>query len=699
MAIDFDEEGRIWVVELTGYMTDLQGSGEDTPTGSIKILEDLDNDGTMDHAKVFLDSLLMPRALALVYGGLLYAEPPNLWFVEIKDDKPINPVLVDSIYAAPGNPEHQPNGLLLNIDNWIYNAKSHFRYRRIQGQWQKEPTSFRGQWGITHDDFGRLYYNDNSRQLLGDYVLPNRVIRNKFHVPKNGINHILTDDQRVYPAHATAVNRGYANGVLNQDSLLIHTTAACGPLIYRGGLFGSQYDQNAFVCIPEGNLIKRNLLTFYGDHVVAKQAWEQKEFLTSLDEGFRPVNLSNGPDGAMYIVDMHRGLIAHHAYMSPYLKKKYKDMQLDTLVNYGRILKVSPSNNTKKDWPNLKQIPANHLVHLLKDRNGWIRDHAQHQLILQDVQAAIPELNSIVSNGTNPLAQIHALYTLEGLNGLSLETLLTAAQNSSPDVTAHALVLLESFVNKINETKVLRLFQNLLAKEELTIDLYLSATIGVWIPTNEKEFLPILLQLTRRYSNHPLFQDALLSGISDLSDALLHDLLVDHDALGVNFQNELRTILENRSHNTRNPIFTEKSINQDNRTNGALLYQQICASCHGFDGEGIDGMAPPLMKSEYLSDHEERLGLIILHGLKGPIHVKGKLYNLNHVMPGLNNNEHLTDKDISDIIAYITNAFSDTPKMLTPETIKRLRNVKPASAEEYTIEELEKSLKSLNSAE
>ncbi|MCK5441718.1 MAG: dehydrogenase, partial [Maribacter sp.] len=213
VAIDFDAKGRIWVAEMTEFMSDIDGEKEDNPTGTIKILEDLDKDGVMDHSKVFLNSLVLPRALAFAYGGLLYAEPPNLWFVEIENDKPKNRVLVDSLYAAEGNPEHQPNGLMMNVDNWIYNAKSHFRYQRKNGEWIKEPTSFRGQWGISQDNFGRLYYNDNTRQLIGDYMLPNRLTRNQNHIPKSGISELLTKDQRVYPLHAAAVNRGYAKGI------------------------------------------------------------------------------------------------------------------------------------------------------------------------------------------------------------------------------------------------------------------------------------------------------------------------------------------------------------------------------------------------------------------------------------------------------------------------------------------------------
>ena len=88
VSMDFDNKGRMWVVEMIGYMPNLEAIGEDEPNGKISILEDLDKDGVIDHAKTFLDKLVLPRGLAHVYGGLLYIDGPKLWFVEIKNDKP-----------------------------------------------------------------------------------------------------------------------------------------------------------------------------------------------------------------------------------------------------------------------------------------------------------------------------------------------------------------------------------------------------------------------------------------------------------------------------------------------------------------------------------------------------------------------------------------------------------------------------------
>ena len=693
VTMDFDDKGRIWVAEMPGFMSNIDGSGENLPNGSIKILEDRDEDGVMDHAKIFLDSLVMPRALALVYGGLLYVEPPNLYFVAIENDKPTNRVLVDSVYAADGNPEYQPNGLKMNIDNWLYNAGSHFRYQRKNGEWIKEPTTFRGQWGISQDNFGRLYYNNNATQLLGDYVLPNRLVRNEFMIPKKGVNQELTKDQRVYPLHSAAVNRGYVKGVLDKDSLLIEVTAACGPLVYRGGVFPSDYEENVFVCIPEANLIKRNILSFEGDKITAKQAWEGKEFLAATDEGFRPVSMSNGPEGNLYVVDMHRGVIQHHAFLSPYLKEKAKVEKLDTLVNFGRIFRIRPKDSQIANTTNLTDLSTQELLELLKSKNGWLRDRAQHKLIYKNKIDAVPQLQKMAREASSPLTQIHAMYTLKGLNKLSFDFLKNVAETSDAAVASHAIVLLEEYIANENVGAAHTLFEKLASKNDKSIDLYLASTLGMWANISDDTFIPLLKKLEKKYNDNAVFQEAIVSGTQEIGDKLLNPVTKGDNEKST-FETLVAENVERKKEVKKNPIYVAKSRSQDSRTKGAKLYRQICAACHQDNGSGIEGLAPPLVNSEHVTK-PEKLALIILHGLKGPIHVNGSLYELNHVMPGLSGNEALTDADISAIISYVGNAFTDYPKGLRSNKIKELRQNKPESGSEYTMEELEAVLKSL----
>lgn len=688
VAIDFDNRGRIWAVEMRGYMRDVEGSTEDQPTGVISILEDQDKDGVMDHSKIFMDSLVMPRALSLVYGGLLYVESPNLWFVEIENDKPGKKVLIDSVYAVGGNPEHQPNGLMLSIDNWIYNAKSNSRYQRKNGKWIKEVAAMKGQWGITKDNFGRLYYNDNSTQLKGDYVLPNLLIRNRYFKPKSGINKTLTTNQRVYPLIVNPVNRGYIPGVLREDSILARFTSACGPLIYRGGQFPADYDQNAFVCAPEANLIKRNILSITDEGVSAKQAWENKEFLVAKDDAFRPVNLFNGPDGAMYIIDMHRGVIQHNAFLSPYLKEHIKRMQSDTILGMGRILKVQHQHQKLDAVPDFDELQALKLVKLLQHKNGWIRDRAQHYLIYKDQQEAVGELEKMMMDSTKPLSQIHAMYVLKGLEKLTFEKLVETAKTSSAQVCAHALVLLEAFAGYEKAKKMSQFAKELLSKNNTTIDLYISFTLGSWGKESENEFFKMLSYLSSKYDDMPLFQEAIISGLGESEVEYIDFVNSMNISQGKYFTEQLTKTVENKKEKKANSIYSPFTHHDDSRTKGMRFYKGICSACHGIDGLGIDGLAPPLMESEYVTGSVERLGLIVLHGLHGPIHVNGELYEFNGVMPGLVNNKTLSDRDIADIISFVTNSFSRNPRGINPDQVKKLRMKNPLKAAGYTEEEL-----------
>lgn len=676
VAIDFDNQGRIWTVEMRGYMQTLTGESEEMPNGVISILEDKDGDGTVDHSKVFLDGLVLPRAIAHVYGGLLYAEPPNLWFVEIENDKPGEKTLVDALYADEGNVEHQPNGLMMNIDNWIYNARSHFRYKRENGIWLKEPTSFRGQWGITKDNFGRLYYNNNSTQIMGDYALPNVLINNEYYQPKDGIGKVLTLNQRVYPLHATLVNRGYEKGVLDKDSVLVNVTSSCGPLIYRGGQFPNEFAQNAFVSVPEANIIKRNILTFDGPKTTAEQAYDDREFIASTDEGFRPVNLFGGPDGGMYVVDMHRGIIQHGAYMTSYLRERLAASGMDKMVGMGRILRVKHTDTDLSEIPDLASASPNDLVELLGHKNGWVRDRAQQLLIHKRLKGAVPALQWLIKADEDSNSPIHALYALEGIGSLDRETILKAMESNSPEVVAHGLMLLTKYTDATNGLIEVEVLNNLIAKNDPTIDLYVLSFLGEWFKQFGSNIASLSAMVSQRHVEQ-YYQDALISGVSGKESEVKAHLSSFNSPLIDNLVGQLNGVIKDREAQKKYWIYEQASLPLDDRTHGLQLYRSTCATCHGGNGRGVEGLAPPLDNSEYIKGPAKRLGLILLHGMKGPLHVNGKRYEMNAQMPGILNNPDFTDQDIVDLMTYLSNAFGTSTRGANVKMIKELRDQKP----------------------
>lgn len=89
---------------------------------------------------------------------------------------------------------------------------------------------------------------------------------------------------------------------------------------------------------------------------------------------------------------------------------------------------------------------------------------------------------------------------------------------------------------------------------------------------------------------------------------------------------------------------------------GALLYGRHCASCHLENGEGLRGIIPPLVNSDFSEQHKADLACIIRNGINGPVEVNGVVYN--QPMPG---NQALSEADITNIINYLHKEFK-SPK-------------------------------------
>ncbi|MDP4679509.1 MAG: dehydrogenase [Cyclobacteriaceae bacterium] len=448
VVIKFDEDGRLWVVEMRGFMPDMEGTGERNPVGRVSILEDTDIDGRMDKSTIFLDSLVLPRALAIVKRGALVAANEALWFASDKNGDSIADtlILIDKDYAGNSMIEHSGNGLWRGVDNWYYNAKSKFRYKQIDGEWKKDATEFRGQWGMSHDDEGRLIYNYNWSQLHADLVPPNYLSENPNHSPSTGIDHGLTIDRRVYPIRDNpAINRGYIPGVLDEKGRLKEFTAACSPFSYRARTLPSEYYGNVFVCEPSGNLVKRNIVKENGFMLYAFDPTPREEFLASDDERFRPVSFASGPDGALYIADMYRGQVQHGVYGTPYLKEQTLKRKLDSPINLGRIWRVVPEDWSPSQTPDLSQENSKKLVDNLSSENGWMRDISQRLLIERNEPQINQELLDLILNGKNHLGVFHALWTLEGREALNPELLIQLLDDNNIQIKTTALRLLEPF--------------------------------------------------------------------------------------------------------------------------------------------------------------------------------------------------------------------------------------------------------------
>lgn len=453
IAMAWDARGRLWVVEMRGFMPNVDGEGEREPEGNIVILSDQNRDGTMDHRQVFMDELVLPRGVLPFGKGALVLAPPDLLYVidEDGDDEADQWEVVDTGFQAGlHNPEHAINGLMVGLDNWIECANHHLRYRYRQDVWERQYTGGGGQWGLTMDDLGRLFFNTNSDPLRADFISSRYVVRNPNFGRGPGGNEGVGAKRRLWSGRVNAgVNRGYRQGTLLEDGRLAQFTAACGPLIYRGGVFPEAYHGAAFVPEPSGNLVKcYTLQQDDGGRLHASEMFEGTEFLTSTDERFRPVNAYNGPDGGLYLVDLYRGILQHRVFMTTFLRRQVLERGLDRPTGLGRIYRILPTGAKPEAATKLEEADWSELLPALSHPQSWYRDQAQQQWIARGrrSQTAHDLVRRHALQAAEPLGRIHALWALEGMGGLDLSLVQAALKDPDERVVYEAVRLAESLL-------------------------------------------------------------------------------------------------------------------------------------------------------------------------------------------------------------------------------------------------------------
>jgi putative membrane-bound dehydrogenase-like protein len=386
VALTFDEEGRMIVVEMRDYP--LGFGPERRPGGTLRLLEDTNGDGQCDRSVLFAQGLSFPTSIAPWKGGVLVAAPPDFLFLKDSDQDgkaDVREVVCQGFVL--GVTDSNMNGLRWGLDNRVHGVNGgndgsitsplrpgppvslrglDFSFDPATGDFT---TTFHtsGGFGLVFDDWGRRLVTHNINHLQ-QQILPARYLR-RF----PGLAPVRTtvsvsdhgDMARIYPIAVaeTRVNHPEQAGHFSSAGGLGYI----GTPGYPGDLPGS-----VLVCDVVGNLVHRDVLSEIGPLFVARRspAETHREFFASRDNACRPIGVELGPDGALYLIDMQRDVIEHPDYIPAKVKEK---LNLRAGEDRGRIYRITPKNGLPSVKPRLGHVLSGELVRHLGHSNQWWR--------------------------------------------------------------------------------------------------------------------------------------------------------------------------------------------------------------------------------------------------------------------------------------------------------------------------------------
>ncbi len=598
VAIDWDSQGRLWVVEMADYPMGLDGRGR--AGGRIRVLRDTDGDGRPDQSTVFAEGLSFPTGLLTWRDGVLVTAAPEILFLRDTDGDgraDQREVVVSGLME--GNQQLRVNGLRWGLDNRVHCAAgahhpghgTSTRLRTRAGEFavgsrdfhfnpdtgDLEPESGPSQFGRNRDDWGNWFGTQNIRPLW-HYVLSDRYLHRNPHVPTPDPTRLVVTPLSpvVYPI--STPERRYHS--FNEAG---HFTSACAGMILRDPLLFPESIgvRHAFTCEPFHNLVQHNLVSEDATSFSSQRSPAEagREFFASSDRWCRPVMARTGPDGALWIVDMYRYMIEHPDWLPP-------EGKADLLPHYrlgedrGRLYRILPETGPARSIPNLAASTTYQLAELLHSPNGWIRDKAHQLLLWKADTAAIAPLQQLAANPVAaPLARVHALWILQGLGFLPAEIIRSAFNSTEPGLRINALRLAESHPSLAPHAV------RLATDPSPHVRLQLACSLGEWTAPVAGE---ALAQLALADHADPYLRAAILSSAIPHLDALcqavsqaddaVRDSLADsltQVALGLGQPDRIVTLLQPHLRPGRTDPFTAANARAVTRFLTTLSRRQI----------------------------------------------------------------------------------------------------------------------------
>lgn len=671
--IDWDEKGRMWVVEMADYPLGMDGQGK--PGGRIKILEDTNGDGVQDKVSLFLDGLQHPTGLAPWKNGIFALAGGELFFAaDTNGDGKAD--VRETWYTGftKGNSQHLANGLCWGLDGWFYGANGDsggriqsvkggavhdlsgrdFRFNPLTREFQLQ--TGKTQCGRWRDDYGNWFGSNNSSMGWHYFMDERYLARNpKLAVPTlRRVMNTRDDNKRVFPI-APQMRR------LNWPDAVNTLTSACNAMPYRDTLFGEGYRNSIFVCEPANNLVHREVLEPEGISFIGHRSEDEKdrEFLASEDPWFRPTMARTGPDGCLYVVDMYRLVLEHPEWIP---KQMQAHMDLRAGEDRGRIYRIRPERFSKPasnplKIPDDKMTVEHFMVNELLDKSGCKADIMQRLIFERTDRGAPLGVNALlirifdrVTEPAPPISEggyVRALWTLHHLGSLTPQLLDRAMAWPQLAIRQHAVRLAEG---QLDDKSVLEAVCKLAEDPDLRVRVQVALSLG---ESSDARVPEVLRALAKRDEGNMDMLTAILTSVARHEKELAGDIKAWQAALKAEPKRAAAPapmILTNANPDREKVVKQYASAAQltGNPATGHALYTNLCSACHRLKNEGTE-IGPDL-------------GMVAAKPVEQLIEA---ILDPNRAVEARYTTQTITTKQGRDVVGLVT---EETPNSLTVRT-------------------------------